>query len=153
MPGSMVLEILHGPRQAAEELYRRQERLEQISAACRSITPRYDAQGGGRTGCADSGDGLAILADAVSLVREAEKELALREREAQDLLDTMLRENDQITERDYQILRLRYIKRMTWPTVQDALSQLGYPAAAIRSVYSWHRKALSSARKFEEGKP
>lgn len=141
-----VLEILQEPARAAEDLKHSKERLEQISAACQSITARYGGTGGGHSSGAGSSDGLSVLADAVSQVRKDTETLIRREKEARDLLDTLRREHDTFMERDYQLLRIRYILRLPWSSVQRALLQRGFPSAALRTVYGWHRRALDNAQ-------
>ena len=148
MTGHTVLEILQGPGKAAEELRQSRERLEQISAACLSTTAKYGSTGGGHTSNSGTGDGLSVLADAVSRVRAAEQAMVQSEKAAQDLLDTLRRENETFMERDYMLLRMRYILRLPWITVQDALVRKGFRASTLRAVYKWHRRAIESAQHY-----
>ena len=91
---------------------------------------------------------MSVLADAVSRVRDAELALVRSEKAAQDLLDTLKRENETFMDRDYTLLRLRYVLRLPWDMVQQAMTRKGYHAATLRTAYNWHRRALRAAQNY-----
>ena len=144
-------EILRAPEKAAERLNRCRLRLASISAACLSTTAHYDATGGGSHSKSGVGDGLAEFADAVNDVREAEKDLARSIGEAQDLLNTLKREHETFMDRDYELLRLRYVLRLPWNQVGQAMSHKNFRAATRQTLFNWHRRALAAAEDYMKG--
>lgn len=146
-------EILRAPEKAAERLNRCRLRLASISAACLSTTAHYDATGGGSHSKSGVGDGLAEFADAVNEVREAEKDLARSVGEAQDLLNTLKREHETFMDRDYELLRLRYVLRLPWNQVRAAMSHKNFRAATMRTLLNWHRHALDAAEDYMKEVP
>lgn len=138
-----LLSILHGPERAAEAVLAYKTRHDMLFAACQSMTANYDKVGGHGSG-ADSGDRMARLADERARLDAAWRELYRREAKVQDLLDTMKREHEEFSDRDYQLLRMRYVLRLPWKDVQEGLQLRGYQSSTLRTVYAWHKRAIAS---------
>ena len=138
-----LLSILHGPERAAEAVLAYKTRHDMLFAACQSMTANYDKVGGHGSG-ADSGDRMARLADERARLDAAWRELYRREAQVQDLLDTMKREHEEFSDRDYQLLRMRYVLRLPWKDVQEGLQLRGHKKVDPRTIRRWHQSAIAS---------
>lgn len=139
-------EFLYRPWTLSENLSALVEDFTVLDSACKSMTANYNKIGGSGGGGGKSSDGpLALIADLVSKIRLYQRQLA----DAESQLDKF---TEELLPRDRAIIRYRYVLRLQWEDIQNAMLAKGYRCNAMRTLFYWHEEALKHAEQTWEEK-
>lgn len=145
---SALLDYLHRPRELAARLIDAGEQVQQMWAVCTKMSTSFDHVGGGGSG-GDAKDGpLAAYAQLAKDIEDRRRELEETENEMRQFLRRMKAANGEHGARDELILTKRYVEREEWSAIMQTLLKRGYQCTSLRTVFNWHRSALSRAEAF-----
>lgn len=142
---SAFRDFLYRPGDLAKRLAELLENYAVLDSSCKSMTANYNKIGSSGSG-GDSCDApLASIADLKSKIDLYGRWLADAEADITQFCTLMKK-------RDAQILRYRYVLRLPWGAILEAMQAKGYQCSNLRTLFYWHTSALTHAKKLWEDK-
>lgn len=129
-------DILKAVAEAKSQAVRLSQRIELLESKCTNITARYGGQAAALQG---HNELWTILSDERARLAEQLRLVMAMEQQISDWIDLLPREPWRM------VLRLRYLDRLSFQEVIDAMSKAARRPYSASQIYRFHHQALEAA--------